>query len=312
MLCFPRTVHRKGIMSILQAEIVRYLSSQSGILPHMMEKNPSLGNRIGAWLIGKKSILIIGGEPGSGKSLLMGELVLRHRELVELHPRLQTSLILVSYDRIHHLLCKCLAQIRKTEQQNFLPEGETHPKARKLITEIMCDALWFALHYLPKNIPIILEAPLISHRGEEIVDEFLTKQIFIMHSPGMRMRVYDQEEQQIRGRSAQRLAMEQIHESLLKEREITSISKLDQDKALEKSWKQWIKSRDGIVLSWDPADDETGFAHTVNMLKANNIPPDPIAPEVLGKYITSLANLVLETIPDPQAFATKVFSYKRL
>src|SRR2546421_8400854 len=109
----------KGTMSALKAEIVSYLSSQSGVLPSMMKKYPFLGSRIVAWLIGEKPVLIIGGEPASGKSLLTGELVLRHRELIKIHPGLQTSLALISYDQIHSLVCKRLAEICKVEVQNF-------------------------------------------------------------------------------------------------------------------------------------------------------------------------------------------------
>lgn len=61
-------------MSAFYAEIVSFLSSQPGVLPAMLKKHSSLGNRIAAWLTGEKRILVLGGEPASGKSLLMGGL----------------------------------------------------------------------------------------------------------------------------------------------------------------------------------------------------------------------------------------------
>ena len=199
-------------MSAFYAEIVSFLSSQPGVLPAMLKKHSSLGNRIAAWLTGEKRILVLGGEPASGKSLLMGELVLRHEELVKSHPGLHTSLALISYDQIHTLVCKRLLEICEIHRQKILPEGETHVEARKYITEIMRDVLSFAIRYLPQNTPIIVEAPLISHRGEVIVDEFTTAQVLIMFSPAMWMQVRNQEKQSVRERSAQALAMEQIHE----------------------------------------------------------------------------------------------------
>src|SRR6266699_2514171 len=49
----------------------------------------------------EKPLLVIGGEPASGKSLLMGELTLRYNELVK--PHLDFQLPLISYDRVHYL-----------------------------------------------------------------------------------------------------------------------------------------------------------------------------------------------------------------
>lgn len=306
----------KGIMSSRKSEIVSYIFSQSGVLPSMMKQHPSLGNKITAWLTGEKPVLIIGGEPASGKSLLMGELILRYRELVKLHSSVQRTLALISYDQIHTLVFKHFIGICKINEQNFLPEGETDPEARKLVTDIMRHVLLFAIEHLSKNTPIILEAPLIDYRGEAIVDELITAsipvQVLIMHSPPMRLRVLNQDEQQIRERSAQALAMEQIHETLLREREITLTSKQDQDRALEESWKHWLNHREGLVLSWNPADDEDGFERTISMLKEMGIPPDPLIPEVLKECaITYLTEEILKTLPDLQVFALQVLQYRK-
>lgn len=62
-------------MSDFNNEIFSYLISQTGILPNMLRKHSYLGEKIIAWLTGEKPVLIIGGEPGSGKSLFMGELI---------------------------------------------------------------------------------------------------------------------------------------------------------------------------------------------------------------------------------------------
>src|SRR5712692_1761878 len=131
----------KEAMDELTAEIVSYLASRPGVLPTMMRRHAAVRERSAAWLTGKKPLLIIGGEPAHGKSLLMGELVLRHNELVKLYPTLSAPPALISYDRVHYLLLKRLAEICMPGAHDFLPEGETHPGARKLITELMRDAL---------------------------------------------------------------------------------------------------------------------------------------------------------------------------
>src|SRR5947209_19338796 len=145
------------------------------------------------------------------------------------------------------------------------------------------------------SVPLILEGL--------IVDEFTTAQVLIMFSPAMWMQVRNQEKQSVRERSAQALAMEQIHEALLKERGITLPSKQDQDRALEESWKKRVSSYDGMVLSWDPTDDAAGFEHIIHTLEKGHIPLDPLEPQVLRKYTTLLVEAVLETIQEPQVLA---------
>lgn len=301
-------------MGKLTAEIVSNLVSRPGVLSTMMRRHTSLGERAAAWLTGEKPLLIIGGEPAHGKSLLMGELVLRHNELVKLYPTLQALPALISYDRVHYLFLKRLAEIDMPGVHDFLPEGETHPEARKLITKLMRDVLLFAIYHFPTSTPIILEAPLIGDRGEDLVDEpaalgFQT-QIFIMYSPAMWERLLPQAEHQTRETSAQAPAMLQIHEALLRQRGITSSSKEARDSALLKSWEQWLGRREGIVLSWDPADDEAGFAHTKETLKATHIPPNPLSPPVLNEYIADRIEVLLETIPSPRVFALEVQAYR--
>ncbi len=301
-------------MKELKDNISSYLVSQTGILPGMIRRYPPIKTRITAWLVGEKPVLIIGGEPGSGKSLLMGELALRHSELVQLYPELQSSLVLISYDRVHYLFLKRLAERGVGSTNNFLPEGETHPEARKVITKILRDILLFCVLHFPRNARIILEAPLIDHRGEALVDDLSAwgspMQVLIIHSSAMQSQVLQQERRYTCEMSAQPLAIRQIHEALLQRRGITSRYQQAQDYELTRSWEQWLDNREGLVLSWDPADDEGGFEHTKKALKANDIPQSPLAPKVINKYTSCLIEVVLEMIPNLEEFAVEVQAYR--
>jgi len=305
---FNKSHTEKEAKRKLQDDIRSYLISQAGILPSIMKRYPSLGTRIVAWITGEKPVLIIGGEPANGKSLLMGELVLRSKELVELHPGLQSPPpILISYDRVHYLFLKQL--LGADDTYNFLPEGETHLEARKLITAILRDTLMHARrNFRPKNTPIILEAPLVGHRGEEALDNLPPEdmQVIIIHSQSMQSQILQQERQQVREESAQPLAIRQIHEALLLQREIRSLSPQTQDNELIKSWEQWLGNREGLVLTWNPADDEAGFAYIKETLKVKNVPPNPLEPHVINTFTTSLIKEKLAKIPDLEAFATEV------
>lgn len=307
-------VIEKGAMNELKTGIGSYILSQRGILPYLMRQYPILGTKIAAWAIGEKPLLIIGGEPGNGKSLLMGELVLRYNELAIHYHTLPQHLMLISYDRIHYLFLKRLAQVSLHCPDSFLPEGETHPDARTLITTIIWHILVFALQYRVQGTPIILETPLIDHRGEDLIQEIATlnfqMQIFIMHSPSMRMRSLHDEKRRTRI-SAHPLAMQKIHEVLLQQRGIVAYTAEVQDDALAKSWEQWLGHREGMVLAWNPNDTEDGFMYTKKLLEAMHIRTDPLSPAILEKYALCVIELALKTLPDLEAFARKVQEYGR-
>ncbi|HEU5379560.1 MAG TPA: hypothetical protein VFV38_29405 [Ktedonobacteraceae bacterium] len=301
-----------------------YLLSRPGILPTMLRNHPSLGERIEAFFSGQKPILIIGGEPANGKSLLMGELILRLSELERSHAGSKSRLTLISYDRVHSLFFEYLAkETRKkaspfkclpgrNRRRDLLPEGETHPDVRRLVTSIMRDLLHFAFSYLPQTTPIIMEAPLIGHRGEAAVDELHTRafplQTFIVHSPTMWNWIFEEEER-LSDRSAHKLAMQQIRNKLLQRAQDTWLSPEEEAEKIARFWQDWLLDRDGILLSWNPEHDKKGFEVTRDLLKTNRIQPDPLAPPFLLDYAISHIQAVLRAVPDLEAFATAVWDY---
>lgn len=77
-----------------------------------------------------------------------------------------------------------------------------------------------------------------------------------------------------------------------------------------RSWEQWLGDREGLVLEWDPADDEAGFVYTQEILKAKDIPSNPLTPQVISSYTASLIEVVLGELPNLAAFAIEVKGYR--
>jgi hypothetical protein len=298
-------------MQELKAEIISHLLFQSGILACLMRKYSSLRMRVAAWFVGEKPILLIGGEPGNGKSLLMGDLVLQHRALAKIYPTLCTPPALISYDRIHYLFLKRLNELTTPHRQHFLPEGETHPEARMHITSILQDVLLFTVQHLPTCTSIALEAPMIGYRGEDVIETlgYLdgAMQIFIMHSPAMWAQILCDPRLVTQETSASVLAMRQIREDLLQQRAISQPEEL----ALKKSWEQWLNNHEGIVLAWHPVEDGADFIYTRKMLQAMNFTSDPLYPDTLQEYALFRINQILERKNDIYLFARKIRNYQR-
>ncbi|HEY1352795.1 MAG TPA: hypothetical protein VGF67_24535 [Ktedonobacteraceae bacterium] len=298
-------------MQELKAAYISHLLVQPGIVACLLRKYSDLRTRVGAWLVGEKPILLIGGEPGNGKSLLMGDLVSQHRALAKIYPGLQTPPALISYDRVHYLFLKHLHERSTPHPHCFLPEGETHPQARQYITGILQDALLFTMQQLPAHTPIALEAPLIGHRGEEIIATLKRlgygSQIFIMHSPAMWAQILYNPRLLTRTTSASALAMRQIHEDLLQQRALSQAG----DSALKESWEHWLQDHEGMVLAWHPLEDEADFLYTRHMLQAMQFPSDPLYPDILQEYTISCINRILDLQPDIYAFARNIQNYQR-
>jgi Cdc6-like AAA superfamily ATPase len=301
-------------MCAVETQMMTHFFSQIGILSSLVRKHSSLEKRIAAWFTGERPVLIIGGEPGSGKSLLMGELALRYSELMKRHVSSFAPLRLISYDRVHYLFLRRLAEIHPPHTSTFLPEGETHPEARQCISQIMRDLLLFALRHFPQRAPIALEAPLIEYRGENLLDDFKDwhqqMQVIIMYSPTMWKRVVQEKHHRREMISAQTSAMQRIHHALLQQRGITQHSQQEQERALIESWERWLGQREGMLLPWNPAEDEAGFAHTKAALQARGIHPDPLAPNELQEHTHELIEILLRSLPDPVAFAVEVQAYR--
>lgn len=296
---------------IRNRDIDSYLRAQTGMLRVFMHRNRSVRRLLLRFITGKQRVLIVGGEPGNGKSLFTGELIVRCRELANAFPDLSLPLALVSYDRVHSLFFERLSSI--VGSTISLPAGETHPAARQHVSEVMCEVMLFAILHLPPGTRILMEAPLIDHRGDIVVDNLprwgYPVQIVIMHSPQMWTRVLAAAER-ISEKSAQRLAMLQIRTALIHQRVGRHVPSDEQGRAIQTAWKRWLSGRDGVVISWDPARNEQSFEQTTQLLTAEQVSPDQMFPTVLDAHAIRVTDSVLESLPDLRSFAEEMRTYK--
>lgn len=294
-------------MQELKDEIISSLRHEPGMLACLLRRHEPLGPKLAAWFAGEKPVLLIGGEPGMGKSLLMGDLAMQYELLAQVHQTLCRPLALISYDRVHFLFLKCLAERTVPGQRSFLPEGETHLEARQLISLILQELLLFAACRLAPGTRIILEAPLIGQRGENLLamlpDMAGQIQVLILHSPAMWEEILRQ--QPARETSAHALAMRQIHEVLLYQRAILP-GEQEIDLALQQSWQAWLKVYDGCLLTWNPHEDRGSYLHTQAALQAHEITPDPLSPELLQEHTLVLIGQIFELLPDLKSFARTI------
>jgi hypothetical protein len=191
---------------------------------------------------------------------------------------------LISYDRVHNLFLHQLARLAAPEAEPILPEGETHPEVRGHISQILQELLTFTLGHSPPGTRILVEAPLIGQRGENLLAGGQPAegqiQVIILHSPVLRSEVLRQ--QPARATSAQAPAMHQIRTHLLQERGIAD--QPDVELALQQSWESWLKDFDGCLLSLNPHHDPASFLYTRSALQARQMRSDPLYPENIFQH----------------------------
>ena len=292
-------------------EIQISIASQPGILQTIVNINPGLINRLALFLEGTKRLLIVGGESANGKSLLVAELALQYTLVERMQPTPNSALAIISYDRIHQLFLYQLGERIGMEIQP--PVGETHPRARRLISYLMRDTVLFALSYLSPSTRVIMEAPLLNQRGEIVLDHlYMWKahtQVLFMHSPETWRRVLH-EGTRISKNSGQVPAMKRMRAWRLERLGATSLSISEQDRALHDDWVGQLAGRDGMVVSWDPRDNEHNYQLTVQRFRQLNIRPDILGPDVLQQYVSSVTDSILSTLPDVKSFAAQITSYE--
>lgn len=285
------------------------LLSHSGVIRSMVKKNPDLKMILFDFLFRQKKILIIGGESGMGKSLLVADLRLLQDKMQALLPKkYQFQLVVVSWDRVHQVFFEHASTEVGTTLP--LPKGETYLEARQLISKVMSDIVRQAFIYLPAKTKILIEAPLFDFRGEnlreqrEIYQPFV--QTLIMHSPKTRAETL--QAGRITQTSGQVDSMLAIREKLLKKMLGYHYNSISQE-AQEEAVKNWWLNRPGDIslIEWDPDDDRTGLEKSVEEYKRENISPDILYPRPISWFTRRQFESVFQTIPSLDNFLTKIY-----
>ncbi len=286
------------------------LKHSESLLPTLINNNPHFSDKLIDFLTGKKRILIVGGESGMGKSLLVASLRLFQKDLSLLFPNeFPAPLVVISWDRAHQAFYEEASVEAGTTLP--LPPGETPVEARSKISQVLTDLVVYALKYLNPHFRIIVEAPLFDQRGENIFVD-LEKyrpitQTFIMHSPQMRLATL--KEGRLMATSGQPEFMAIAREKILQKLFGSShhlLSQEAQEELIKNWWEREIRSFDGQVLHWDLESNKLGVDIAVNAFKEQLIKPDILYPKSISRFSRRLYESVFETIPNLDQFLAKI------
>lgn len=289
-----------------QVKVVATLIEQSGILPQMTVRNPELPARVTDFLIGQRTVLIVGGESGMGKSLISADLRKMHGDLQLILPeQLQTELAVISWDRTHMAFFEEVST--EAGETIPLPTGETHVAGRRIVSSVLGDQIRFIRKYISSNVRILLEAPLIDVRGETVFRELGEYrgevQTFIMHSPKTRFETL--QKGRLMETSGQRDSMQSIREKLLDTilgGTRINIPLEEQDEKIKHWWIQQLEEWGGMVVEWDPDDNREGLNNSVATYIQMGIKSDVLSPKGLSRFTRSQLESIFRTITDMDQF----------
>ncbi len=269
------------------AAVRNILLTQQGVVIQAIQKRKELVADLESFFLGNKHIIVIGGESGMGKSLFGAELRTLHQNVQYVMPgRLRTQLSVITWDRTHQVFFEEISTILGTTVP--LPRGETHIKARNLISSVLGDQIRFIKKYIGPKTRIIIEAPLIGFRGESLFEELKEYKnemlTFIMHSPKMRYESFKKGRLMLT--SGQPESMASIREHLLLS--ITKRRKVShdyQDHIVKEWWAKRIQHWGrGALIEWDPDDNRSALEETVAQFMKANIAPDVLSPRPIGRF----------------------------
>jgi hypothetical protein len=290
------------------------LKTSLGAIKLIGENEPSLYGILASFIASdEQRMLLVGGESGMGKSLLTTDTVWTVKKITDATPKLVSPVAVITWDRVHRMFYDALS-VEKGHTIP-LPRGETHPDVRKVISTVFCDTVRFATEYFPEARKIIVEAPFIDFRGENLLREPPVKPdnvtLLVMHSPKLRNKVMS--EGRIKDTSGQPPAMKSIRENLLKSilgNTYTDIPIEKWDEIVKKYWENLLRQLEisGKVIEWDPdifQDDGEELQLTTERFKSQSISPDQLKPIELSKFTKRYIESVLSTVKDLPEFLDK-------
>jgi hypothetical protein len=174
----------------IEKEVIPYLLSHHGLLPEMVQFNQELTEIIRSFLLGERKVLVLGGQPGHGKSLLLTELRKYHSILSSIDNSLNFPLAIIPWDKSRACFYQVVSESAGHEVRP--PQGVASQEILELISEVMSDVCQFVLRHYPLA-RLIVEAPLTGNRGERVVYDLdgqrIAYQIVIMFSEQMEQEI---------------------------------------------------------------------------------------------------------------------------
>lgn len=287
----------------LQREIIPYLLDHHGLMTTLAKDNQFLTQIISDFLLGNKRVLVAGGSPGNGKSLLVTEIRKYHDIFSNLDPSLNFPLAFIPWDKTRQMFYLCIGSLVGKEVKP--PAGVAPTVILRLISEVITDTCLFVVKHYP-DARVLVEVPMSGNRGEQVVYELdnnrIPHTVLAMHSPAMENEILHRGHRDSKN-SGQPPAMLKIRSEIL-EKMVGSVSlqnKEEEDEVIFHFWQLFmVFGRQGNVVTWDPNTDRDAFEQTRQEYQVNDAKPDDILPFPLLPYIRSQFEARLSLLPKAQ------------
>lgn len=274
-------------LNLVEQHIIPTVLSHTGLLIEWLSQNNDLSANISNFLSGKTKVMIIGGVPGNGKSLLATEI----RKITEIYTHLDVSLsfplVFIPWDKAHDIFYKQLSN-----KAGFViepPSGESPNEVIKMVSSVMRDTVSFMQQWHPDS-RIIVEVPLYGGRGDEIVKGLAHRgtpfSILVMHSEPMFHEIIQKGKRDVET-SGKPEAMLSIRRKIVQNMAGDyKIATKKQGGILKNFWNVYTHWYEGSVIEWDPNANRDAFEKTNKDFILNDAKPDDLSPIPLENYIS--------------------------
>jgi len=276
--------------------MLKHFAARPSLLGYALRTDEPFRQAFAAFLASETRGMLIAGEPGNGKSTLLDDIVMAHRELSDF------PLAGVAYDAIHGMLLDTLG--------TPLPSGETHPAARELVSNVLRDTILHALEQLPVETRVLIEAPLIDRRGEGALSDITHRgcrvQAVVLHNPNVWRRVLA-DGQRDNELAAHVDAMLAIRRGLARRIGVGELSLDEQEQAIGAHWARWAEDAPGrLVLSWSGPNSDEAAAETNRARAQQPVSGSGLYPSELAERARELCASIVAGIPDLPRFVSDV------
>jgi len=278
-------------------DLVHYIIDGSNLTRELATRNQNLENVIFNFLTGDNRLLIIGGDPGNGKSLLATDVRRFDQVYQSLDENLEHPLAFIPFDKARQFFF-----LKLSERLGYdipLPKGASPEWMMEMVERAMMSTTFFVLDNYSKA-RVIVEAPLFNNRGENIVYEAERRnygvQTVIMHSPDTFFEILDKGKRDV-ATSGQPEAMVKMRRIRLES--ITGDIELPveaENQILKRHWETMLRGRRGVVVEWSPVEIRQAFEDTRKEFVAHDQKPDVLTPIPVGTFISHQYELMFDLL----------------